>query len=153
MNLIIGFVLQIQKQCKKTGADCIFNLDLLKEARYTTYFCTFCYVFYLTWQNNHRDPIRIMSGAWALQKNRPCLLETLNRQILLQHAAGLLSSELIVMDLKARVPVHSAKPVPDWPCGGSGWSRGNCPTLHRMASEGYFKRAHRSSGGDSEVTT
>ncbi len=87
-----------------------------------------------------------LRGAWPIRKNTPQLLETISRQVLLQHEFGLLSSDVVMTVLKKKAPIHTPVNV-NYSCVGPSDAMKLCPTLYTMDDEGYFKTVHREKAG------
>ena len=92
-----------------------------------------------------RDPVVTLKAAWALRKNQPKILATITEQVLLQHAFGLLSSDFLMTELKAKVPIHTPIVLDKQSCFGASRVKNDCPTLFKLAADGHFKKNNRDS--------
>ncbi len=93
----------------------------------------------------------VLSGAWALRKNQPRIMETIARQVLHQHEFGLLSSDVVMTQFKKKEPIHTPN-VRNDTCFGSAKTKDICPTLYRVEAEGYFKTLFRDNAGAGEAS-
>ncbi len=76
-------------------------------------------------------------------------METIARQVLHQHEFGLLSSDVVMTQLKKKEPIYTPTERNDT-CFGSAKTKDICPTLYRVEAEGYFKTLHRENAGAGE---